>query len=164
MSTLHYEAGDTLRTQNGTDLKIESIEGRAVNLSNGQSLHHDGVGQMLHYGELDLIPAGTGDRDVYIRFGDLPDGGQSTDHSSGSKEAGISVYEAVEDDEQEDTYHPAGQQVLAVLLMLNRDVYLLSGERVGTGADGEPLIRDVETEAELEMCGETGGFKAAEGN
>jgi hypothetical protein len=157
MSAPTYNEGDTLKTANG-ETKIESINGRTVELGNGRTLTRDGIGQGLHYGRFDIVPAGTGDRDVYIRFGDLPDDGQSTDHSTGRKHCGVSVFGCEEED---GVYHPTGQSVMEVLLLLPRGASLVSGERVGTGADGEPLIRDIEIEDTLTSPKGCGGFVSA---
>jgi len=153
MSAAHYSEGDTLETPTGT-VTIESIN-RFVSLSDGRTMRRQDITQGLASGQLDLIPEGTGDRDVYVRFGDLPDGEQSTDHSSGRKEAGVSVYACEEDD---GVYYLGGTELQTVFYLLDRPIYLVSGERVGTGADGEPLIRDCEIEADLTTPKGCGGF------
>jgi hypothetical protein len=55
-------------------------------------------------------------------------------------------------------FHPTGPQVLGVLLLMNRPTYLLTGEEVGTGADGEPLLRNVSTLASLSSPNGIDGF------
>lgn len=154
MSAQHFEAGDTLRTPSG-DVTIESNDGRMVKLGDGRAMPPHHIQQGIHCGKLDVIPAGTGDRDLYIRFGDLPEDGQSTDHTTGRKEHGVSVFGA---DEEDGVYSVTGAKVMQALLLLPRGAYLVSGERVGTGADGEPVIRDVEIECELTTPKDCGGF------
>jgi len=168
MSAPTFDEGDTLKTPAG-ETEVESIDGRTVTLGSGKQVRVDDVKQGLHAGQLDLIPAGTGERDTYIRFGDLPEDGRSYDSRNDRREAGVSVYacERAATDEDapadiDEAYYLAGTMLQTVFGLLDRPIYLVSGERVGTGADGEPVIQDVEIEAELRTPEGVGGFVEAE--
>jgi hypothetical protein len=90
---------------------------------------------------------------LYIRFGDMPSNGKSKIYGGEDEEIGeedgVSVYPAFEAD---------GNIVLGLTLPItkttlytqqhlleydDRPCYLVSGDRVGKGTDGEPLIRNV---------------------
>lgn len=43
-----------------------------------------------------------------------------------------------------------GPKSLQIIMLATRDTYLVTGEEVGHGVDGEPLIRNVEIISELE--------------
>jgi hypothetical protein len=84
-------------------------------------------------------------KDVFIRYGNLPPGGYSTDWSSGKKEKGVSVFRGkilptgevkpiLSTDQQQGTFFMGG--------ITNRPVFVLEGEVVGTGADGEPVMKN----------------------
>jgi hypothetical protein len=80
---------------------------------------------------------------AYLRFKDIPKSGKSRDYASGETLAGVSVYEL-------DWDFSAGEWVLGggaspFQYILNRQrgdvpAYIVTGERVGTGPDGEPLL------------------------
>lgn len=154
MAAPKISEGDTLKTPAG-DITVETVENGLVELSDGRRMQDYQIAQGLHSGAINLVPAGTGDRDVYVRFGDIPGGEQSTDYGTGRTEAGVSVYACEEED---GVYYLAGAEIQTVFYLLDRPIYLVSGERVGTGADGEPLIRDVEIEADLKTPKGCGGF------
>jgi hypothetical protein len=111
--------------------------------------------------DADALPATD---DVYIRFGDIPDGERSHDHTNDRQEAGVSVYAATVEASADHAgvYHPTGQKLQQVLLLAHRDTYLVTGEEVGRGEDGEPLLRDVEVVCELASPKGVGGFVPAE--
>ena len=153
MSAKAYSEGDTLKTPSGT-VTIDSIQ-KFVTLSDGRTMRRQDIIRGLSTGRIDIIPEGTGDRDTYLRFGDIPEGEQSTDHSSGRKESGVSVYASEKDD---GVHYLCGTELQTVFFLLDRPIYLVSGERVGTGADGEPLIRDVKIESQMTTPKGCGGF------
>lgn len=76
----------------------------------------------------------------YIRFGALPEGGHSYNYRDNRPEAGISCFDA--------EISAVGQYRLLLtpvleasyLTVADRPAYRLYGARVGTGADGEPLL------------------------
>ena len=97
-------------------------------------------------------------KQFYIRFGDIPEGEKSSvwrgDEFLG-KENGVSVYPA---------FKHNGNIVLGLSLPItkttlytlqhlleydNRPCYLVIGDYIGNGADGEPLIRNVEIVEEI---------------
>lgn len=109
------------------------------------------------------------DTDVYIRFGDVPEAERSTNHIDGSEEAGVSVYaaEATVSNPEADVnamYVPVGTKLQQILFLARRDTYLVTGDEVGTGTDGEPLLHDVEVVCELTSPKGVSGFVPAGGN
>ena len=90
----------------------------------------------------------------YIRFGDIPTGERSTVwrvETPVEKERGVSVYNCL----------MVGDEVMGVVLPIpiteqslntfqslvqydDRPCYLVEGDCVGRGSDGEPLLRNVE--------------------
>lgn len=77
----------------------------------------------------------------YIRFGSLPGDGKSRNHRDGTTEIGVSCFEA--EIAADGAFRLLLTPVLEVsyLTVAGRPAYRLYGERVGTGADGEPLLR-----------------------
>lgn len=77
----------------------------------------------------------------YIRFGGLPVGGKSRNHRDNTLEAGVSCFDA--EIAANGAFRLLLTPVLEVsyLTVSDRPAYRLYGERVGTGADGEPLLR-----------------------
>lgn len=81
---------------------------------------------------------------VHIRFGDLPEDGKSMNWETDEEEAGVSVF-AAEYDEDEDTLtlilHRDSNGAEINMLFSDRPVYLITGDVLDeTGSDGEPLI------------------------
>jgi len=97
---------------------------------------------------------------LYIRFGDLPENGKSWDYARGIELEGISVYKAKDITDrilptdtdktawEVDRVHSRGHATIDGALF-DRPAYLVSGDRVGTGSDGETLIEHVEIVAQL---------------
>lgn len=103
--------------------------------------------------EIESLPVDT-EQDIYIRFGDLPDNERSYNSTQDQLEDGVSVYGAELESVPPESgtagmFVPVGPTRLQIILLAQRDTYLVTGERVGTGADGEPLLRDIEVLAEL---------------
>lgn len=108
---------------------------------------------------------------LFIRFGDLPEGGRSKVGPGASmlalwgredmeNESGISVWETEKNPETGRwIIHATNYASLSELFAQNRPIYLVSGEYVEeTGADGEPLITDAKiiqtlTPKEVEVPG-----------
>lgn len=100
-----------------------------------------------------LVKQNKSDKSLYIRFGDIPTNGKSKVYNGEIEigiEEGISVYPAFEDKE--------GNIILGLNLPItktslhtqqhlleydNRPCYLVTGDYVGKGTDGEPLIKNV---------------------
>lgn len=80
-------------------------------------------------------------KDVYVRFGDIPKGGFSTDWSSGKREKGVSVFRGKILENGDIMPLPYTNQELGSLLTMNeRPLYVIEGEEAGVGADGEPVL------------------------
>jgi hypothetical protein len=100
---------------------------------------------------IDILMESAGEREYFIRFGDVPESGFSTIHSmgksTGKQEVGVSAYSAFEENgrwfvDDEELNHTF---TLGHLMKEGRDIYLLTGRRLPEkGSDGEPLIADVE--------------------
>ena len=92
-------------------------------------------------------------KSIYIRFGDIPESGFSTIYSHGEesgKEKGISCYRALID--ENDVVHiclplPFDSSKWNVfqgfILYDDRPAYLITGDLVGYGSEGEPLLENV---------------------
>lgn len=90
---------------------------------------------------------------VFIRFGGLPKGGRSKiwrGEEVVGEEKGVSVYDAVVRDDGISVClpFPLKRDTLDTFTGLvayqNRHVYLVKGDVVGKGNDGEPIIENVE--------------------
>lgn len=107
-------------------------------------------------------------RDLYIRFGDLPEGGRSRDYEHGTTLDGMSVYraQAVTDTrtplESADDWRWYDGPVFCRPVAPNsayydgiapglsdRPAYLVTGTKIGNGPEGEPIITDVEIVREV---------------
>jgi len=97
-------------------------------------------------------------RDFYIRFGELPKSGKSMNWASETQENGVSVYDA-SFNPMTGLYNPYGALPGAEInyLIKGANIYLVTGEEVGRGSDGEPLLKDVKTVATLKFTEE--GYK-----
>lgn len=93
----------------------------------------------------------------YMRFGDIPTSGLSNIWLRGEiigQELGVSAYDAVL---MTDGWHvilpkPITRNVINTLyglLAQKKPVYILSGEEVGIGTDGEPLLKNPQTLLEI---------------
>ncbi len=92
-------------------------------------------------------------KEVYIRFGDIPKGGKSKDWASGNQEKGVSVFRGKILPNGEILPLPRTNQELGSLLtMNNRPLYVITGEEVGTGADGEPVLTNAKKIAPKEAA------------
>lgn len=80
----------------------------------------------------------------YIRFGTLPKSGHSRNHITGEAEAGVSVYPASKVGANEYIVDMRGIDAGSGLFILqNRQPYIVTGDVVGKGSDGEPLLINV---------------------
>jgi hypothetical protein len=101
------------------------------------------------------------DKTLYIRYGRLPPGGKSRNYASGMWEEGIAVYPARYDLVAGAIVFDEGYGVWqggTLIGVMSRVPYLVEGELVGTGSDGEPLLRGVRRVAILRYDLEMGGF------
>lgn len=95
----------------------------------------------------------------YLRFGDIPENGKSRiwrGEECVGEEEGVSVYEIKFDKDKHISIclpFPFHRDTLDTLTALtkydNRPCYIVTGEYVGKGIDGEPLISNVQIEEEF---------------
>lgn len=84
-------------------------------------------------------------KNVYLRFGYLPENGRSRDHSSGEVEAGVSCY-SLRWDFIEGCYKRTGGGLdgAAIYYMFAKaPMFLITGHECGVGRDGEPTLENV---------------------
>jgi len=88
---------------------------------------------------------------LYIRFGRLPKGGRSRNHADGTLEPGVSCYRARRRIGGGYILAGGGLPMAAIAGAFGAydGVYLLAGEYVGFGSDGEPCIKSPQLIAEL---------------
>lgn len=99
---------------------------------------------------------------LYIRFGRLPKGGRSRNHATGQMEAGVSVYGG-DYDPIADAYRysedgTCGGAIIAYTLRGVRP-YLVTGDLVGRGSDGEPVIANARILGTLHYSPDLRGFR-----
>lgn len=97
---------------------------------------------------------------AYIRFNDLPHSGYSTNYATRKKESGISCYEA-RWDLVSGAYKRNGDGLdgaAIYYIMSESPVYLVTGEEIGKGSDGEPLLKNVKMLAKLTFEKENDGY------
>lgn len=82
-------------------------------------------------------------RDVFVRFGRLPDGGLSANHRRGTLEEGVSVYRGWETPDGDYVVDLRGVDAVTPRALRGRPAYEAEGALVGWGEDGEPVIEDV---------------------
>lgn len=75
---------------------------------------------------------------MYVRFGQPPEGGQSRNRRDGHLEAGVSCHRIVRHGGQ---WYLDDAGIGFTTLFDDRPQYRLHGDVVGTGSDGEPLLR-----------------------
>jgi len=147
------------------------VENGKVSTGNAFTVSYDEITERLESGRyepvdveyhrsLDLSDLNISEEDdVYVRFGDIPEDERSTNHVDGSKEKGVSAYSAKilgthDDRDAPAEFVPRGNKLQQILLLRKRDTYLITGEEVGRGEDGEPVLSDVEVITELKHDGE----------
>jgi hypothetical protein len=96
---------------------------------------------------------------LYIRFGRLPRSGRSRNHDTGELEAGVSCYPAVEQDGIIQFAPDGVANPLSFLDLIHRPAYLVTGEEVGEGSDGEPLLHRPRVLAKLIYDRDRGGWR-----
>lgn len=102
---------------------------------------------------------------LYVRFGQPPKSGRSKNYVTGRYEAGVSAYRA-EIDRADAVIRFAPDAVLPGTLIGyagRKPAYLLIGEEVGRGSDGEPLLRRVRVVASLKYRPDADGFRPLNG-
>lgn len=81
--------------------------------------------------------------EIYVRFGEVPSSGYSRNDETDSLEAGVSCYRATINDDQDivNLIVPNDESATtAMSLWSDRPVYLVDGELLGIGGDGEPVL------------------------
>lgn len=88
---------------------------------------------------------------MFIRFGEIPKDGKSTNFLTNEKEKGISAYFAVVVNKQWMPVLPSltGSACVTLSGLLKKRMFLVDGNIVGHGSDGEPLLDRVEIKREL---------------
>jgi len=83
-------------------------------------------------------------RIVYVHFGDIPKSGRSWNYLAKKEEKGVSVYEAIIREGKMQIILPSltGSACVSLSGCLDRTAYFVTGEVIGTGSDGEPLLED----------------------
>lgn len=98
---------------------------------------------------------------IYIRYTRLPKGGRSRNHATGELEAGVSCYNARRTLDGGYVLAGGGLSDAAISYTLaGAVVLLLSGEHVGSGSDGEPVLRSPKVLAELTWDGDGGCYRS----
>lgn len=104
---------------------------------------------------------------VYIRIGTWRPQEYSLNYAQGKTEAGVSVFEAVPEDGKyrillDEAHDPDGRQKDTLSGLLHQiqqnksygqdydPIYIVTGDHVGTGYDGEPLLKSLRIVAEVE--------------
>ena len=81
---------------------------------------------------------------MYVRFGNLPEGGRSWNDEAEEYEAGVSVYRAEWQSSDKDIICvtvPADHCIFTVRQVEDRPVYIVTGDLLDErGGDGEPLL------------------------
>jgi hypothetical protein len=140
------------------------------NIANGRTESDDGTVEYEEEEIADIDPSELPDDELYIRFGAIPEGERSWDNRNDQWENGVSVYACERDATDKDApegvngaYYLSGTMLQTVFALMTRDTYLVTGEQVGTGADGEPVIENVEVVAKLRTPKGVGGWVVEEG-
>ena len=92
------------------------------------------------------------DAEPFIRFGELPEHGRSTNWAAGEEERGVSVYDAYWRYDV-GAYGICGNGLAGGAIwytLAGAPVYLVTGSEIGIGSDGEPVIENAEVLFELE--------------
>lgn len=81
----------------------------------------------------------------FIRFGDIPDNEMSKNFLTNENELGVSVYDCVIHNDKIGLVFPNLTYSSCVTLsgVLDRPCYLVEGDKIGIGSDGEPLIKNI---------------------
>lgn len=88
----------------------------------------------------------------YIRFGTIPKNEISMNYATNQPEKGVSVYYAewnIDKNKWEIEENEENQSTYSDLLNSYRNIFLVTGKRVGFGSDNEPLIKDIKVVKKL---------------
>ncbi len=91
-------------------------------------------------------PAPRAGEDVFIRFGDLPEGGRSRNYRTGRLEPGVSVYRATRTPEGGYVLGPLSaferSAAVSMFVLGRRPPFEVTGREVGVGSAGEPVLAE----------------------
>lgn len=90
---------------------------------------------------------------VYIRQGDLPEGGRSRNFDHGGLEAGVSCYRGLRHEDGSYEVLPGGVDLaihFSAFREQGRPAYAVEGTQVGHGTEGEPVL-EVERATKIEQ-------------
>lgn len=76
----------------------------------------------------------------FVRFGAIPKNGRSRNYRDGYSEAGVSCYRARRAKTKLYIYLAGTDQASAMMIIGSSQMYVVDGDEVGVGADGEPLL------------------------
>lgn len=95
---------------------------------------------VTHYGSPTGGFDGRGGNEDFVRFGNMPEGGLSTNNIEDTPEEGVSGFSVHEDGDG--LYFSSGQTDMEPLMERYNQgaAYLISGHSHATGADGEPVF------------------------
>jgi hypothetical protein len=117
----------------------------SMSLAEANDCHHPaGTGQGGQFcSNTDIVDG----QSYYVRFGDPPASGRSLNYATGSIEAGVSVYSALGRHGKLVIEVPQdggwAEEDLRSRLRSDDSIYIVKGDHIGTGGDGEPLLKDV---------------------
>lgn len=130
MRSIGVNAPDTVRTPTGyspVDINLEHLAG--VWLENSEKEKSDKKWRNA--------------KNVYLRYGKIPESGKSKNYTDNIDELGVSVFlgQILENGEARIiTNHNFQVGTLLVGGIRNRPLYIIEGDEVGTGSDGEPVL------------------------
>jgi hypothetical protein len=78
---------------------------------------------------------------VFLRFGQPPKSGKSHNYRDEEDESGVSAYEAIDLGNGLYEFQPNMAFLMSGPSFMDRKVYRLTGEQVGRGSDGEPVVK-----------------------
>lgn len=78
----------------------------------------------------------------YVRYGDLPPDGKSKNYADGTQERGVSVLKGrcLPTGEAKPLIETNQQYGSYLTSLMDRPLYIVSGEEAGMGSDGEPIL------------------------
>ncbi len=90
---------------------------------------------------------------VYLRFGELPKDGRSTNWATGEKENGVSCYRICWK-LIDGAYDLTGDGLVGALIaysLKGEQAYFITGEEVGVGSDGEAVLKNAKIVAKAKQ-------------
>jgi hypothetical protein len=77
----------------------------------------------------------------FVRYGNLPRGGRSRNYADDTLEVGVSVYRGEQLPDGRARARPqTNQEFVGRHFLTDRPLYVVSGDEIGTGSDGEPVL------------------------